>query len=303
MSIDKILQKSYESHKQGFAGFVNGNDSHSKTWFNENTIDYWRHWRMYLTIKPILEYFNNTNWMTIGDGRYGLDSVRLKKINNTINVLPTDISPYLLEESKKMGIISDFSIENAEKLSFKDDQFDFTFCKEAFHHLPRPFLCVYEMLRVSKKGIVFIEPNDRLTNPPIILSLINKLVLFKSKILGKTKPHPDTGWFEEDGNYCYFPSLREIEKLAIGIQLPCIAFKYTNDYYEKGLEYTNTDRDIETFNKVKKKIRSKDNKCKIGLRQPDLITIIIFKEMPADELKQQMRNNGLEVVDLPICPY
>ena len=180
-SVENFHLKSYLLHQEEYAKFLNGNDAHSKTWFDEHTIDYWRHWRMYNTILPVLNYYNDSSWVTVGDGRYGLDSVRLKKINNSIKILPTDISPYLLEESKKMGIISDFSVENAEKLSFPDNHFDFAFCKESYHHLPRPFLGLYEMLRVTKNGIVLIEPIDRLTNPPFLLQLVNKLIIFKSK--------------------------------------------------------------------------------------------------------------------------
>jgi len=302
-NIENFHLQSYNLHRETFAKFLNGNDSLSRTWFDEETIDYWRHWRMYNTITPVLDYYKNSSWVTIGDGRYGLDSVRLKKINNSLNILPTDISPYLLEESKKMGLISDFSIENAEKLSFPDNHFDFAFCKESYHHLPRPFLGLYEMLRVSKEGVVLIEPNDRLTNPPFLLHLISKLVLLKSKILNRMKPHPDAGWFEESGNYCYYLSLREVEKLCIGLQLPCLAYLYFNDYYEEGMEYTNVGKDIAVFNKVKKIVRKEDFKCKVGLKQYQLISVVIFKKMPPEELKKQMKDFGFEVIDLPLNQF
>ena len=39
---------------------------------------------------------------------------------------------------KQRQQIDDYSVENAERLSFADHQFDFAFCREAYHHMPRP---------------------------------------------------------------------------------------------------------------------------------------------------------------------
>ena len=43
------------------------------------------------------------------------DSLKLKKIEPSLNILPTDISPYLLQKAKEQKIIDDYKIENAEK--------------------------------------------------------------------------------------------------------------------------------------------------------------------------------------------
>jgi SAM-dependent methyltransferase len=50
--------------------------------------------------------------------------------------------------------------ENMEKISFKNNSFDLVFVKEAIHHVPRPVLALYELLRVSKKAVIFIEPKE-----------------------------------------------------------------------------------------------------------------------------------------------
>jgi ubiquinone/menaquinone biosynthesis C-methylase UbiE len=294
--------QSYKLHQKSYKKFLDENDSISKTWFNENTIDYWRHWRMYLTISPILNYYPNSEWVTIGDGRYGLDSIRLKKINSSLKILTTDISPYLLEESKKMGLISDFSIENAEKLTFSDNYFDFAFCKESYHHFPRPFLAVYEMLRVARKGIVLIEPNDKI-NTPLLLHILDKLREIRNKIVKRKQQHPDFRCFEESGNYNYTLSAREMEKLSIGLQMPCFGYLYFNDYYEIGLENTNIRKDQELFNKVKKEIQMTDLKCQIGSKSYEHIVIVIFKSMPSENLKKQMKISGFKIIDLPVNPY
>ncbi|MFA5061446.1 MAG: methyltransferase domain-containing protein [Candidatus Pacearchaeota archaeon] len=52
--------------------------------------------------------------------------------------------------------------QNIEKISFKEGSFDLVFVKEAIHHVARPVLGLYEMLRVAKKGVIFIEPQESL---------------------------------------------------------------------------------------------------------------------------------------------
>ena len=75
-----------------------------ESWFKEDTVDFWRHKRMYETIKPLALFYGNKKWLSIGDGRYGLDSYRLKKMFN-INVFPTDISKKMLEKARELGIV------------------------------------------------------------------------------------------------------------------------------------------------------------------------------------------------------
>ncbi|MGH2820956.1 MAG: class I SAM-dependent methyltransferase [Actinomycetota bacterium] len=50
--------------------------------------------------------------------------------------------------------------ENCESLSFPTASHDLVFCKEGLHHLARPVLGLYEMLRVCRKAAIFIEPYE-----------------------------------------------------------------------------------------------------------------------------------------------
>lgn len=52
----------------------------------------------------------------------------------------------------------EFEYANAEHLPFASGSFDLVFCKESLHHLARPVLGLYEMLRVCRRAVVFIEP-------------------------------------------------------------------------------------------------------------------------------------------------
>lgn len=57
-----------------------------------------------------------------------------------------------------------FRLENAECMDFGTRSFDLVYCKEGLHHLARPILGFYEMLRVCRRGSIFIEPNHTWLN-------------------------------------------------------------------------------------------------------------------------------------------
>ena len=52
--------------------------------------------------------------------------------------------------------------ENSECLTVASRSFDLVICKEGIHHLARPVLGVYEMLRIARDAILVIEPADTL---------------------------------------------------------------------------------------------------------------------------------------------
>ncbi len=58
----------------------------------EDTVDFWRHDRMYKPLIPLLKNNPKTKWIAVGDSRLGLDSIRLKKIEPSLDILPVDIS-------------------------------------------------------------------------------------------------------------------------------------------------------------------------------------------------------------------
>jgi SAM-dependent methyltransferase len=50
--------------------------------------------------------------------------------------------------------------QNCERLAFRSGSFDLVFCKESLHHLARPVLGLYEMLRVCRDAALLLEPFD-----------------------------------------------------------------------------------------------------------------------------------------------
>lgn len=300
--MNDFSKESYQRHIEEFNDFSEQAIKKHNAWFDENSVDYWRHLRMIAPITPLLINNKSSKWLTVGDGRFGLDSIKLKRIEPSIDVLPTDISPYLLEKSKEAGNIEKFSVENAEKLSFDDETFDFSFCKEAYHHFPRPYVAVYEMLRVSKKAIIFSEPNDH--HYPSIYRIIISGIKSKIKgVLGKKKYHLDTTKFEPSGNYIYTISPRELEKIALGLHLPMVAHKYFNDYYTPGIEFENATESNFSFKLVQRKIKQFNLKSKLGIMPYAGIIGIIFKEIPTQKVLNELKEQGFYITKLPINPY
>ena len=141
------------------------------TWMGEGTLDRWRHERM---LKKILPFINDgSEWLTIGDGRYGTDANFI--LRNGGNAHATDISDKLLKIGHEKGFIKEFSQQNAENLNFDDNSFDYLLIKESFHHFPRPWVALLEAFRVCKKGVILIE-------------LMTKMLIsrYDKKIMGKS---------------------------------------------------------------------------------------------------------------------
>jgi SAM-dependent methyltransferase len=53
-----------------------------------------------------------------------------------------------------------YELANGEALPYASRSFDLVLCKEALHHLARPVLGLYEMLRVCRHRAVIVEPWD-----------------------------------------------------------------------------------------------------------------------------------------------
>lgn len=109
---------------------------HAESWLHTDTVDYYRHHRMYACIDPLLKGDSDATWLTVGDGRFGRDAHYIQAAGR--NVTASDISESLLAIGKERGYINNYKVENLEQLSFPEDSFDYVFAKECLHHLPRP---------------------------------------------------------------------------------------------------------------------------------------------------------------------
>lgn len=86
-------------------------------------------------------------------------------------------------------------LADLEHLPFQDDEFDVAFVAATLHHLPRPLLGLYELLRVSREATILIEPNDGwLTRLATTLGAAHE--------------------YEEAGNYVYRLSASDVRRVA-----------------------------------------------------------------------------------------
>ncbi len=301
-------QNSYAQHARHFERDLVDEEriKISATWFDESTADYWRHARAYECAECLIRH-PNANWLTVGDGRWGLDSIRIRK-KGFASALPTDISGALLQAAKQRGYIQEYSVENAEHLGFKDQQFDYVFCKESFHHFPRPYMALYEMLRVSKRAVFLIEPNDTYAinvKPTTFSSLLKSLIRFMLRQpLEIPQPVFNPSSWEESGNYAYAISRREAEKVAYGLNLPQLALKGLNDHYVKGCEFEPADPERSpVFRELVSTIQEKDRLCREGLGDYNMLMIGLFV-CPLDaEDREIFTQRGWEITDLPRNPH
>lgn len=302
MDTNDSLTKSYSNHEQMFkASSANERDNLYESWLNEDTVDYWRHQRMYQSLDPILESDISSSWVTVGDGRYGRDANYIIKKGH--DCLATDICDDLLKIAKDKNYISTYQKENAEFLSFQDNTFDYAFCKESYHHFPRPTIALYEMLRVARKGVILLEPNDAYINSSLI-----KIIFRKTKALAKSfirkETYNDVGHqFEPIGNYIFTISKRELEKLSLGVNIRIIAIKGLNDAYIKGVEKEKINEHGILQKKTRALIKIADLLCKIGIMDYGLLSAIIFKEEPSINTINNLNKNGFNVIELPKNPY
>lgn len=227
--------------------------------------------RLYGFLDPLLISYPNDYYLTIGDGRGHLAQYISYKVGK---VLATDLTDSLLKKAHEKGIIKEYKKENAENLSFRDNTFDFVIGKACFHHFPRPIVAIYEALRVSRKGIIIFQ--EALDIYP--LTLFQKILrMFPIKNILRLDPnYVDINRFEDSGNYVYFMSVREIEKLSYGIGLSALAYKKTS-----------YDLDMKRY-----EIIIRDFCCKIGLLNHLNVLMIIFKEFPEKETIDNLVNNG-----------
>jgi SAM-dependent methyltransferase len=224
-------------------------------------------WRQHRLMEPVLErmnYTKNSKWLTVGDGAYGLESIRMRRKGFT-DVLPTDIDGKLLQAAKDAGHISDYRVENGEKLSFADNSFDYVLCKDSYHHMPRPMIALYEMIRVARHAVVLIEPQDPWADAPLMAG-------------------PAVSGYESVGNYIYTISRRELEKVALGLDLPAIAFKGLFDHCPPAIEKIKVSPADASFNAYMRALYVGEDACREGRQKHNMLFAIIFKTTPDQAL-------------------
>lgn len=313
MNTDYAVQRRYLEESDNWRKCLTDSERKriAESWFQTDTVDAWRHNRMYACVDPLLRLYPDSEWLTVGDGRFGKDAHYILEKGH--NVVASDISDDLLKLGAEKGYIREFKAANAENLPFSSGSFDFVFCKESYHHFPRPMLALYEMLRVSSKGVVLIEPNEgpALESLRFIVKRLIKWALLRCGFSSVLRTL-DTGFiasysnsWEQVGNYVYSISEREIEKAALGLGYAACAFKGLNDCYEKGVEFERATDDSLLFQRVKKQVARADRQCDFELnrRVHGLLVAVIFKQPVNSDAVHVLQNSGFVVRQLPKNPH
>ena len=299
MNSDKTVR--YDRSQQEWDQVLSDPDRQrvGQSWLRDDTLDAWRHARIRAPLKIFVDEDPSGTWLTIGDGRYGTDAHHLLALGAK-SVHCTDISDTLLKIGHDHGFIQAFSAENAEALSFADNAFDYVYCKESFHHFPRPYRSLGEMFRVARKAVILTEPRDRVVDRArwSLLPRLLKWLLRKDQ-----RQHH----FEPVGNYIYSVSEREIEKFLLGMHHTQVAFLGCNDAYLPGVEFSaltsSSPADRKLRSRIQGKIRTLDTLTRLGLIETTLLTAALFKAAPAPGLAEAMAGQGWTLKQLPRNPY
>jgi SAM-dependent methyltransferase len=272
------------------------------------TVGAWRMERMmdFATVFAGQKY----SWLTIGDA-YGHDAQILRD-KGIEDVHASNLDQRNLEEGARQGVVKEYSQINAESIGFNNNHFDFVLCKEALHHMPRPYIAIYEMLRVAKVGIVLIEPSDplidymkpagakveRFLEDKEQNAYVNKKIAYKKIGEGGEEHITDTflDWYEDGAfNYVYTLSRREVAKISFGMGLPAHAIKSFNDLYVAEINDFQIESVSEQFGSLNEQLKIQDWFCKISGKPPNYVSAILFKETPNKEAMKALNTIGYEI--------
>ena len=297
-------QQSYDAHSKWYEKRFPDKDLQNETirrWLDDKrsgNINYWIHKRMFGLADPLCSDLSKT-WLTVGDG-YGIDANYF--FEKGLDVTASDISGTFLPLAREHNLLEKYMIENVEKLSFDDNCFDYVFCKESYHHFPRPYMAVYEMLRVARHGVVLIEPQDPISKIPLLLAFRNMMDRIDTSLLRRVWKNQYS--FEEVGNYVFKLSVREMEKLSNGIGMPAMAVKgINNNFYTPEVHNQKADNSSAVFRKIQRKRLLLDLLSDLSIIPRQVLGIIIFKTMPGAVLRERLIEDGYKLYCFPDNPY
>jgi hypothetical protein len=160
------------------------------------------------------------------------------------------------------------------------------------------------MIRVSRIATILV------TEPIDILSKMSLLVLIKNVC---DRMHPlliNKLWknrfsWETVGNYVFKISEREIEKIAMGMGLPYIAFKRFEIFASHKTIDGMSDVPInqKLYRKIKMKLAGRSFISSLGIVPHSSLCCVVFKEQPGEEIVKKMKDKGFITIQLPANPY
>ncbi|MDP1815075.1 MAG: methyltransferase domain-containing protein [Leadbetterella sp.] len=278
--------ESYKKHQDFIDKGIDEN--YLEDLFDENSPILHYNRGFFKNIDPIIE--EDEKWLTVGDFT-GIDAAYIKK--KGAYTVASDLSIKTLEEKVlSKGLVDECCIQNVEMLTFENNSFDYVCCKEAYHHFPRPAIGFYEMIRVAKKGVIVMEPNDIGISFPLLAMVRNILDRVNTRLIKKIWKNQYS--YEVVGNYVYKVSFREFEKMATGLDLPMIAVKGFNSAIEARWQSKSTQNFKRFINNVL---------CNLSILPYQHLSIIVFKQQPDDETLKNLKSTNYRLHALPKNPH
>jgi hypothetical protein len=249
---------------------------------------------MYESLDSLLLQDSHSSWLTIGDAGGDAHYLLSKGIGDVTASCIDDSQLARLQAQGMLGGHAPRAL-NAEQIQLPDESFDYVLCKEAYHHMPRPPIAFYEMLRVARKAAILIEPAE----PTGWRALDRLKVLIKTLLRGRSAAEQQ---FETTGNFLFRVSEREIKKQACALQLHSVASRYMNDFYHSALAQASVkDRGAYTLFRIG--VLAQDIACRLRLMSNGLVVVMIFKKSPDAALARVLESAGFKLEAVPRNPY
>ena len=204
--MNKLDQQQIDHHKKHYQELLLGGPKKYDGFLNLNSIWYWMHVYCLEHINEFFKLIPPSYFLTVADGYCGREAAYVKQFGHKVHA--SDIETCLIEVGYEKGNVDEYSQQDINSLSFDDETFDYVLVKESLHHLSRPYNGLYEMMRVSKKGIIIIEPNG---------SGINY----------------NNRKYEPSGNYCFTFTDDHLIKIGLAYGYTNFAISYSSSFYGK----------------------------------------------------------------------
>jgi hypothetical protein len=101
----------------------------------------------------------------------------------------------------------------------------------------------------------------------------------------------------------YSISRREMDKVALGMDLPVVATKSISDAYYAGCEFQPASWRSPLYRRIRLRCALQDALAALSLHDRPLLMTVIFKQQPAAAVVDALSGRGWRVVALPRNPY
>lgn len=263
-------------------------DGTVEVWFAQDNADTWGNMLSLRVLEPAFAALAPCDILTLGDGKGAKEARFFQQLGH--RALATDICTEVLEEAQRRGLIAAYAREDAEALSFADGSFDFVVVKETLHHLQRPYLAIYEMLRVARVGAVIIEPH---IHQPLrgLRVCVRYLVRRLLRVHQRRQPPPPTPLeYEPAGNLVYRFSAFDLSQCAAALGAEYVAFHYAHAYYEEGCERIAGTALEDLIRRKTAEMARYD--ATHGVDARPLLVFLIFKRAIPEPMREPLRRAG-----------